>query len=67
LHTELSVFTYKMLAGGKISYSAPSGMHDDCVMSLALALKSLQNKKRKGVYNVMSKRSSAGFNPSIFR
>jgi phage FluMu gp28-like protein len=67
LHTELSVFTYKMLAGGKISYSAPSGLHDDCVVALALALKSLQNKKRKGVYNVMSKRSSAGFNPSIFR
>ena len=58
LHTELSVFTYKMLTGGKISYSAPSGMHDDCVMSLALALKSLQQGSRKGQYAAIGARSS---------
>jgi hypothetical protein len=57
LHTELSVFTYKMLSGGKISYSAPSGMNDDIVMSLALALKSLQSNKRRGQYAAVSGRS----------
>ena len=61
LHTELSVFTYKMLTGGKISYSAPSGMHDDCVMSLALALKSLQQGSRKGQYAAIGARSGRGF------
>lgn len=33
---ELSVFTYEVTATGKISYNAPSGFHDDIVMSLAL-------------------------------
>lgn len=34
---ELSVFTYSLTRTGKISYAAPSGFHDDIVMSLALA------------------------------
>lgn len=34
---ELSVFTYSMTRTGKISYNAPSGFHDDIVMSMALA------------------------------
>lgn len=34
---ELSVFTYTLTRTGKISYAAPSGFHDDIVMSLALA------------------------------
>tara|TARA_R100001082_G_scaffold111276_1_gene94658 strand:- start:11831 stop:13009 length:1179 start_codon:yes stop_codon:yes gene_type:complete len=34
---ELQAFESKRLASGRLSYSAPQGMHDDHVMSLALA------------------------------
>jgi len=34
---ELLSFEAKRNASGSFSYSAPSGMHDDCVMSLAIA------------------------------
>jgi phage FluMu gp28-like protein len=54
LHLELSTFTYKMLPSGKVSYSAPSGMTDDCVMSLAIANRCLRTKKSKGTYAVYS-------------
>jgi hypothetical protein len=42
LHLELSTFTYKILPSGKLSYGAPSGLHDDIVMSLAFAWKNFQ-------------------------
>ena len=34
---ELQAFESKRLASGAIRYSAPDGLHDDCVMALALA------------------------------
>lgn len=34
---ELEAFESKRLPSGAISYAAPSGTHDDCVMSLAIA------------------------------
>lgn len=34
---ELQAFQYEIGPTGSIKYSAPEGMHDDCVMSLALA------------------------------
>jgi len=37
LYTELNAFTYKINATGTISFSAPNGLKDDCVMSLMLA------------------------------
>lgn len=37
IRDELSVFTYTITRTGKISYNAPPGFHDDCVMSLAMA------------------------------
>lgn len=37
LRHELEVFQYEITRGGKIKYGAPSGMHDDCVIALALA------------------------------
>ncbi len=33
---ELEVFTFKTLASNKVQYGAPAGLHDDCVISLAL-------------------------------
>lgn len=34
---ELKCFAYKVTPSGKLSYAAPEGKHDDCVISLALA------------------------------
>lgn len=34
---ELNAFEYSITDGGRIKYSAPSGKHDDCVISLSLA------------------------------
>jgi len=41
---ELQVFGYTMTQSGRIKYSAPSGFHDDCVISLALAIKDLEGE-----------------------
>lgn len=37
LLAELQAYTVERLPGGTFRYSAPSGMHDDCVIALALA------------------------------
>lgn len=37
LVTELQSFEASQLPSGLVKYGAPSGLHDDCVMSLALA------------------------------
>jgi hypothetical protein len=36
IKNEFSAFTYELTRTGKISYNAPSGMHDDVVISVAL-------------------------------
>lgn len=38
LQYELKTYRYERMPGGNYRYSAPAGEHDDCVMSLALAL-----------------------------
>jgi phage FluMu gp28-like protein len=38
LVSELKSFTYEMSDFGNIRYTAPEGLHDDCVMSLGLAV-----------------------------
>ena len=50
LHLELATFTYKVLPSGKLSYSAPDGLHDDITMSLALCNQALAESRRKSVY-----------------
>ena len=40
LTAELETFQYEYYAGG-VRYSSPEGLHDDCVMALALAVKGL--------------------------
>ena len=37
LTCEMKRYEYEISAAGRISYNAPSGYHDDCVMALALA------------------------------
>jgi hypothetical protein len=44
---ELSVFEYKITDAGNITYSAPEGKHDDCVISLALAVWALRNNLKE--------------------
>lgn len=38
LRNELDVFQFHYHPGGRVQYEAPPGMHDDCVMALALAV-----------------------------
>jgi len=52
LHMELSMFTYKMLPSGLISYGAPSGGSDDTTMSLAFATWAFKAGKSIGTYAV---------------
>ena len=50
LYNELSAYTYKTSANGKLSFSHPNGFKDDCVDSLWLANQSrneLANRKSK--------------------
>ena len=47
---ELEIFEYQYTQHG-VKYSAPSGFHDDCVMSLALAVSHLTKFKGLGKYN----------------
>ena len=35
---ELTAYGYKLTEHGNVTYSAPQGLHDDCVMSLGLAV-----------------------------
>jgi hypothetical protein len=37
IREEFELFEYKLTKTGKITYSAPEGRHDDCVMSIAMA------------------------------
>ncbi len=47
---ELETFGYDMTDSGNLKYSAPPGFHDDCVMSLALAVWELKGKIRQEIY-----------------
>ena len=38
LTTEMKRYEYEIGPTGQVSYSAPSGHHDDCVMALALGV-----------------------------
>tara|TARA_R110000744_G_scaffold108376_3_gene205255 strand:+ start:5 stop:1102 length:1098 start_codon:yes stop_codon:yes gene_type:complete len=46
LYNELSAFSYKVSATGLMTFNAPSGLHDDTVMSLMLA-----NEARRNVHS----------------
>lgn len=54
LVSELEAFSYEVSSSGTITYSAPTGYHDDMVMSLALAVKDLKDpysgQTRRAVY-----------------
>jgi PBSX family phage terminase large subunit len=51
LYNELSQFTYEYSPKSrKVRYGAPSGFHDDCVISLALSFQALKRKVNAGKY-----------------
>jgi len=45
LERELRMFGYETLPSGLVRYSAPEGMHDDCVIALALAVWQISRPK----------------------
>lgn len=47
LIAELQSYEVERLHSGMVRYSAPSGMHDDCVMSLCLAWQGAMSTQRK--------------------
>ena len=67
---ELKVFSYELTPSHNIKYAAPQGMHDDCVISLALAVWGIRNfiygknidPKKRARRRVFKKpQSNAGF------
>ena len=50
LITELEQFSYEILESGRIKYSAPTGKHDDEVMSLGLAIWSLKDSPESELF-----------------
>lgn len=52
LHHELNTFTYEYSPKTRnVKYSAPSGHHDDCIMSLAIAYNTKKTHSKYGSYN----------------
>ena len=47
LLNELKAFSYEVTRSGNMRYSAPSGLHDDCVMALGLAWQATKQRKGK--------------------
>ena len=56
LHDELEIYEYEVLPSGKIRYTHPKGMNDDCVDSLMMANWSRVNPKRGGSIKISSVR-----------
>lgn len=55
LISELEAFTYIYSTSTRnVKYGAPQGMHDDTVISLALAYQSVQKLKNRGSYSIGS-------------
>lgn len=50
LVNEIEQYAYEILPSGKIRYSAPSGKHDDEVMSLGLAMWPLKDQPETNIY-----------------
>ncbi len=60
---ELEAYTYDMTEFGKIRYTAPSGLHDDCVISLGLAVWGIDGRDRNNpnrLFN-MKKKKKVGY------
>jgi len=49
LLNELEIYEYEMTRAGNVRMNAPSGYHDDCVISLALAIWGLGQGGKSGL------------------
>jgi hypothetical protein len=54
LTDELKRYEYKITANGNITYNAPGGYHDDCVIALALANSERYQFKWTGTIRALS-------------
>ncbi len=55
IYSELSYFTYEYSPKTRnVKYGAPNGLHDDCVMSLAIAYNVMKKNRKYGNYNWVS-------------
>ena len=63
LYNELSAFTYKYSANGKISFSHPNGVNDDCVDALWLANLSRNKIKSSGLNAIKIGMTNNNINP----
>jgi phage FluMu gp28-like protein len=52
LINELSIYRYEVTRARNVTYAAPSGYHDDCVISLALAVQGITHRPRPGIYSL---------------
>ena len=52
IEEELKSFEYKLTTGGRVTWGAPSGLHDDCVNALALCVraKNLSKFQKRAVF-----------------
>jgi hypothetical protein len=60
---ELEAFAYSTTEHGNITYSAPNGLHDDCVYSLALAVWALVSPEKENPMRLVPKQT---FNRSVY-
>lgn len=49
---ELSMYEAKVNSNGTVTYNAPSGLNDDCVIALMLAVEAKRKKNKTGSYNI---------------
>lgn len=52
---ELEAYAYSTTDAGNISYSAPTGLHDDCVVSLSLAVWALSDPEKENPRRLIPK------------
>ena len=52
LINELSIYEYELTRAGNVTYAAPSGYHDDCVISLALAVWEITHRIVPGIFSL---------------
>lgn len=54
LINELQAFSYDINKNGRVTIEVPEGQHDDCVMSLALALWNIKKEKMMQTYQTLN-------------
>lgn len=61
LYQEMSLYTYKLGANGKLSFTHPPGLHDDLLDALMLSNKARHEIKTKGIFIGAQQEVNVGF------